>query len=303
MNLEGYTPGAVAGGDLLVEDRWVLSRLATVTEQVTESLDRYQYADAARALYEFAWDEFCSFYVEMVKSRLQDPRTRAAAQRVLAHTLDTLLRLLHPMIPFLTEEVWQLLAQVAPERGIDGPQAAAPSAIVAPWPAVAPARKAPQIEAQFARFQEVLRAVREIRTRQNVPQKKQISFSVRCEAAVAELLTPMEPYFEAMAGARATACGPKVSAPALSADTSLPGMEIYVDLADLIDVDAEIARKKDEGAKLEARVAAQEKKLGNESFVQRAPAAVVQKERETLKGLKDQLATVQDALEKLTRSK
>ena len=192
----------------------MLSRLATVTEQVTVNLDRYQYADAARVLYEFAWDEFCSFYVEMVKSRLSDAELRPAAQRVLAHTLDTLLRLLHPMIPFLTEEVWQLLAQVAPQRGLERPQPASASVIVAPWPEIGPARRDGRIEAQFARFQEVLRTVREIRTRQNVPPKKQIAFAVRCDAATAALLEPMEPYFESMAGARATAWGPRRPGPA-----------------------------------------------------------------------------------------
>ncbi len=96
MNLEGYTPGPVADKDLAVEDRWILSRLATVTQQTTDALGEYRYADAARVLYDFAWNEFCSFYVEMVKGRLQDDAARAMAQRVLAHTLDTLLRLLHP---------------------------------------------------------------------------------------------------------------------------------------------------------------------------------------------------------------
>ena len=119
MNLEGYTPGTVADADLLVEDRWILSRLATVTQETTAALAEYRYADAAKSLYGFAWDEFCSFYVEMVKARLNDAAARPTAQRVLAHTLDTLLRLLHPMIPFVTEEVWQLLAEAAPQRGID----------------------------------------------------------------------------------------------------------------------------------------------------------------------------------------
>jgi len=322
MNLEGYAAAPVADEELRVEDRWVLSRLATVTEQVTEHLERYQYADSARVLYEFTWDEFCSFYVEMVKSRLQDPGSRATAQRVLAHTLDTLLRLLHPMIPFLTEEVWQLLAQVARERGIERPEAAAESVIIAPWPesvgatAGLPSRAAAtagqarsgtrrdaQIEAQFARFQEVLRAVREIRTRQNVPPKKRIEFSVRCDAAVAALLEPMEPYFESMAGARAAGLGPGVEAPPLGANTSLPGMEVYVDLAELIDLDAETARKKDEEAKLEARIAAQKKKLANANFVQRAPAAVVEKERDTLASLEEQLATVRSVLESLRQAR
>lgn len=303
MNLEGYNPGKVADKELLIEDRWLLSRLSTVTQQVTDALAEYRYADAARVLYEFAWDEFCSFYVEMVKGRLQAASSRTAAQRVLAHTLDTLLRLLHPMIPFLTEEVWQLLAKVAPQRGIDAIEPAAESIIAAPWPVADPARRDPRIEARFARFQEVLRAVRDIRSRQSVPPRQTISFAVCCDADMAELLRPMEPYFESMAGARATGWGPEVAAPSLSAHVTLPGMEVYVDLADLIDVDAEMARKEKEEADLEARIAAQNKKLGNASFVQRAPAAVVQKERDRLKELEDQLATIKAALERLSQSK
>ena len=117
-------------------------------------------------------------------------RTASVAQRVLAHTLDTLLRLLHPMIPFLTEDVWQRLGEVAPERGIDESQPAAESIMLAPWPECDPTRQDPEIEAQFARFQEVLRAVRDIRARQGVAPKTPLAFSVRCDAAVADLLAP-----------------------------------------------------------------------------------------------------------------
>ncbi len=202
LNLDGFDPGRVADDELLVEDSWILSRLSTVTQRVTDALDDYRFADAARTLYDFAWDEFCSFYVEMVKGRLQDESQRVTAQRVLAHTLDTILRLLHPMIPFLTEDVWQRLGQVAPERGIDAAEAAAESIMRAPWPESDPARQDAEIEAQFARFQEVLRAVRDIRARQGVAPKAALRFSVRCEAAVAELLSPMEPYFASMANAR-----------------------------------------------------------------------------------------------------
>jgi valyl-tRNA synthetase len=304
MNLEGYAPGEVADEDLLVEDRWILSRLSTVTQQATDALAAYQYADAARFLYEFAWDEFCSFYVEMVKGRLQGAKTRPTAQRVLAHTLDALLRLLHPMMPFVTEEVWQLLGQVAPRRGLAEPgrvgpeelQEAAQSVMIAPWPESDPARRDPAVEARFARFQEVLRAVREVRSRQNVPPKKRIEFAVRCDAETAALLEPMEPYFDSMAGARATGWGPGVQAPALSANATLPGIEIFVDLADLIDLDAEIAKKKDELAKLEARIAAQKKKLANENFLKRAPAAVVEKERAQLESLLGQQAAAVKAV-------
>jgi valyl-tRNA synthetase len=265
-------------------------------------LDEYRFADAARTLYDFAWDEFCSFYVEMVKGRLQDESQRMTAQRVLAHTLDTILRLLHPMIPFLTEDVWQRLNEVAPDRGIDKVETAAASIMRAPWPETDPARQDVEIEAQFARFQEVLRAVRDIRARQGVAPKTPLRFSVRCEASIAELLRPMTPYFDSMANATAMDFGPEVAAPALSAHVTLTGMDVYIDLAELIDVPAEIARKKQEIEKLTGFIAAKEKKLSNETFVQRAPADVVQKERDSLKELQDQMAAAQEVLQRLAHT-
>lgn len=303
INLEGYTPAPVDDQELSVEDRWLLSRLSTVTREVTEALAGYRYADAARVLYEFAWDEFCSFYVEMVKPRLADPSGRPTAQRILTHTLDTLLRLLHPMMPFVTEEVWQLLARVAPERGIDRALPAAESVMIAPWPESDPRRCDLEIEARFARFQEVLRAVREIRSRQKVPRGSEIRFAVRCDAATAGLLRPMEPYFSSMALGRATGWGPEVESPALSANAALAGMEVFVDLEGLIDVDVEIARKKQEKAELESRIASQKKKLGNANFVARAPAAVVQKERDSLRDLESQHAAICRVLERLAAAR
>jgi valyl-tRNA synthetase len=303
MNLQGFTAGKVADEELFVEDKWILSRLATVTQGVTDALAEYRYADAARVLYDFAWDEFCSFYVEMVKGRLQNDAQRTIAQRVLAHTLDTLLRLLHPMIPFLTEEVWQRLGEYAPRRSLGDHHPAAESVMIAPWPEFDAARQNAEIEARFARFQEVLRAVRDIRSRQNVPPKTELSFTVRCDAETAALLKPMEPYFDSMAGAKAVAWGPDVAAPELSANVTLSGMEVFVDLAGLIDVEAEIARNKKEIEKLAGFIAAKEKKLGNASFVDRAPAEVVQKERESLADLQSQLTAAQEVLDRLTKMK
>ena len=316
MNLEGYEPGPVADEELSIEDRWLLSRLSTVTGQVTEALDAYRYADAARALYGFAWDEFCSFYVEMTKARFGVPEQRTTAQRVLAHALDTLLRLLHPMIPFLTEEVWQLLAQVAPERGLGepaGPPArpgsrttrlASESICIAPWPVADVARQDATIEEQFADFQAVLGAVREIRSRQNIPLKESLEFCVRCEPHVAELLRPMQPYFTQMARATATACGPDVAPPDLAASVTLTGarsaIEVHVDVSRFIDVEAERARlekQRDELAKFAGSI---EKKLANKNFVERAPATVVEGERGKLAEARGQLASVEAALGKLT---
>ncbi len=114
LNLEGFTAGPINEAELLLEDRWLLSRLNTVTQQVTTHLDHFRFAEAARTLYDFAWDDFCSFYVEMIKTRLTDEGKRTNVQRLLAYALDVLLRLLHPITPFVTEEVWALLNQLAP---------------------------------------------------------------------------------------------------------------------------------------------------------------------------------------------
>ena len=302
LNLEGYTPSRVDADTLAVEDRWLLSRLATVTQGVTDALETYRFGEAARLLYDFAWDEFCSFYVEMTKGRLQDAESRPLAQRVLAHTLDTLLRLLHPMIPFITEEVWQLLRQLAPARGLSGGEPASESVMIASWPKADLSWQNSRIEAQFARFQGLLTALREIRSRQNIPPKTPINFAVRCDAPTAELLQPMTSYFESMAGAQAIGWGPNVTPPAMAATLSLSGMDVYVDLAGHIDVAAEVARLEQELAKLPGMIAAKEKQLANENFVSRAKPEIVQGERDKLQELKDRLGSTQAAIAELRKA-
>jgi valyl-tRNA synthetase len=303
MNLEGYESAPITDEDLQVEDRWLLSRLATVTAQVDEYLDSYRYSDVARTLYEFAWDEFCSFYVEMVKDRLRDDAARPVAQRVLAHALDTLLRLLHPIVPFVTEEVWQRLNEFAPERGLKTPTVASRSITIAPWPLASPEMSDPTIERRFVMFQEVLRSVREIRGRQNIPPKTELQFAVRCDAETVELLEPMTSYFASMAAATATGWGPDVESPAIAASVPLTGAEVIVDLSEHIDLEAELERTKTNLEKLKKFVIGKGKKLENESFISRAPAAVVEKERADLRDLEEQVAATEAAYDKLLKAK
>lgn len=298
MNLEGYQPEALAPGSLLLEDRWLLSRQAAVTAAVTEALAEFRYADAARELYSYAWDDFCSFYVEITKARFAVPEQRAVAQRVLAHALDTLLRLLHPMIPFLTEEVWQLLGSVAPERGL-APSATTQSICIAPWPEADASHIDRDIEQQFAQFQAVMSAVRNIRTENAIPPKESVSFSVRCDAKTQALLAPMLPYFESMARATATAMGPDVSPPERVASKVVDGMEVHLDISDFFDVDAEKKRLGSEKEKLAKYVKSINGKLSNENFVSRAPAEVVEAERAKLAEAEEKLTSVEAALAKL----
>jgi valyl-tRNA synthetase len=299
LNLRDFTNGPVAADELAIEDRWLLSRLATVTHQATECLESYRYADASRTLYDFAWDEFCSFYIEMAKDRLSAPESRVVAQRVLAHALDSLLRLLHPIIPFITEEVWQLLGRIAPVRGLASTAPAAESIMAARWPAAELKWRDETIESRFAGFQSVLGALREIRSRQGISPKQSIAFSVRCDEEMTKLLRPLETYFRSMAEARNAGWGPDVKPPTTAATVSLPSMEVYVDLHGFIDVDAEIARNEKQLKKLTSLIQGKEKKLANKNFVERAPADVVQRERDSLAGMRQQLALVETALAEL----
>jgi valyl-tRNA synthetase len=299
LNLEGYTTAPVTDAELAVEDRWILSRLNTVAAGMTDDLDHYRYAEAMRKAYEFAWDEFCSFYVEMVKGRMQDAAQRPAAQRVLAHVLDTMLRLLHPAMPFITEEIWQRLKDFAPSRGLANPQPAAESVMIADWPACETARQDATIEARFARFQEMLRGLRDIRARQNILPKTSIRFALRSDAETAALLSPMAPYFGSLAGAEATTWGPDVKAFETTATLTLPFGELFVDLEGLIDFAAEITRKEKERDNLAGVIKSKEGKLSNASFVERAPADVVAKEKQSLEEAKKTLESVERSLVEL----
>jgi valyl-tRNA synthetase len=299
MNIEGFAGEDLSGGasfdaaSLPLEDRWLLSRLASVTREATRAIDEYRFAEAARTLYAFAWDEFCSAYLELCKSRLADPVHRDRARTMLLVGLDTILRLLHPIMPFVTEEIWQHLREAAGGRRMPWDargSAPAESIMVAAWPAPPPAWIDATTEARFGTFLGVVAAIREIRARQNVPPKTRVAVAIRAAADLTALLDPMRPAIEAMAAADIAAFGPDASASPAAATASAAGCEVFVDLADLVDVAAEIARLLRENEKNEGFIRAKQAKLADEKFAARAPEAVISKERAQLADLEAKLA-------------
>lgn len=305
LNLEGCQAAPILRQNLALEDRWLLSRLTTTGQVVTDALEHYRYSEAARALYDFAWDEFCSFYVEIAKPRLSDPGQKRTTQGVLAYSLDVLIRLLHPLMPFLTEEIWTTLAKVAPSRGLEEVVAAPQFVMQSPWPALDGAWVDTSIEQQFSLFQQVLGAIREIRSRQNIAPREIVPFSVRCSDSARQLLQPMSAYFESMAAAQGIAWGELIEIPETNAHVALPqlGIDVYVDLEQFIDVDAEIERNQKLLERLVKQISSKEQKLQNESFVSRAPADVVAKERESLEDLRQQQQSAERALVTLDAKK
>lgn len=299
LNLEGYTQGSIDWANLPLEDQWILSRLSTTTEVVDRELQRYGYAEAARAAYDFAWDDFCSYYVEMAKPRMQDPQARPMVQRILAHCLDQMLRLLHPMMPFVTEAIWQELGKFSKRRDLFSQQDATAWLIQAPWPKAQAEMIRQDVEAQFKHFVALIGAIREIRSRQNIAPKQRVQFSVRCEDRYERLLKPMGTFLESMAGAVGVAWGTNISIPEVHAHMPIEGMDVYVDLSQFLDVAAEIARNEKQLENLEKQILGKESRLSNQAFVGKAPPEIIDKERQALSDLVAQRQGVQQALTKL----
>ncbi|MDB4623697.1 class I tRNA ligase family protein, partial [bacterium] len=299
LNLEGYEASPISEDDLTVEDRWMLSRLTTVSGNVTAYLEDFKYADATRELYEFAWHQFCSFYVEMLKDRFADEAKRSHAQRMLAYSLDCLLKLLHPVMPFITEEIWQNLAHICPERGWAKVETANRCIIDAAWPELNPAWRDEAIENQFSLYQSALSDLREIRNSQNIGNKKKVKFSIKCAAEIGELLQPLGVYFSRMANAELVELGPEAVAPETSATRTTAEMEIYVDLDGLIDIEAEVKRLEKEKANLEKSISSKQRQLSNEKFVAAKPD-LANEIRISLSQAENQLATIADSLQKMT---
>jgi len=301
MNMEGYQPQTIDVDQLPIEDKWLLSRLSTVTRQVTESVDHYRYAEASRILYDFAWDEFCSFYIEIAKPRLSDPSKRAVSQSVIVHGLDQLLRLLHPTMPFVTEAIWESVNDVAPERGVPNPATAEKFVMVSAWPQSIASHYDESIERQFAEFQEIVSAIRKIRASQNIPPREIVPVAIRCSESSQALLDPMRSYFEGLAGAEIVTLGPEAKSFETDAPSALTSIDVdvHVDLEKFIDIDAELSRLEKLVTQLIKQITVKEQKLTNENFVSRAPQEVVTKERESLGDLKRQHQSVQGDIERL----
>src|SRR5262249_7576467 len=197
LNLEGYTPGAIRLEELPIEDRWIVSRLATTTAAVTGQLEGYHFSEVARTLYDFTWSEFCDWYVEMSKGRLKDPAARPLAQCVGVAGLDAILRLAAPGLPFRAGAVWQGLEGFGPVRRLP---AAAESVCIAPWPTCPEEWRDPAIEQRFARLQALVRGVREVRNRYMVNERQPLDVSVRCAERVAADFRALAPFVAQLAG-------------------------------------------------------------------------------------------------------
>jgi valyl-tRNA synthetase len=308
LNLEGYAPGTVNHAELPLEDRWILSRLATTTAAVTQQLEEYHFSEALRTIYDFTWSEFCDWYVEMSKGRLRltdgEPGTSATggrplAQRVLAGVLDGILRLVHPFMPFVAESIWQALGEAASTRGLPAPAPAAASVVIASWPSYPAAWRDEAMEARLLRMQDLVRMVREIRNRYMVDPKTPVNASVRCGRAVAEDFRLLAPFITQLATVGKLEYGPDVTKPKQAATQVHADFEVYVSLEGLIDVAKETERLEKQQTEKTRALQAIRGKLANTNFVDRAPPDIVQQARDQVAELEGQLRIIEETLKDL----
>jgi valyl-tRNA synthetase len=324
MNLEGYTAGPIPESELAVEDRWILSRLATTVREVTTMLDRYQFDQATRAVREFTWNEFCDWYLEMLKPRFRNEAARPIAQRCLVVVIDTLLRLLHPFAPFITEELWHKLNELAPERttleqtgqaprgktasaGKDGDSLGASpvcspteSVMIAPWPEMPVTMIDTALEKRFERLQETIVAVRNVRSVYGISPGAPLKLFMRCAPDVAEQLKAVAGQFDFLSKTMLEAAGLDVTAPEGSVSFSMPDADGYIPVGDSIDRVAVKSNKEKEAEKLRGFISGSEKKLANEGFMAKAPADVVEGIRATLAEQKAQLESIERIIRELS---
>ena len=270
-------------------DRWVLSRLQDVIASVTEALENYRFSDAASHVYQFLWHEYCDWYLELVKVRLtssEDSRAAETGPLLLAHVLEVALRLLHPIMPFITEDIWQRLPR---------PNGHAPSIMVSKWPISDSSLVDPEAVRKMERVMGLIRGIRNIRSEARIPPNTWLTVLVKVEGEEEEsLLESTEAYIRHLARVQELRKERTLERPRVSAVAVTAGMEIYVPLEGVIDIASETGRVDRELQKIDRELERVNRKLSNADFLARAPAEVVAKERENQR-------TLQETQEKLRR--
>ncbi|UJF36428.1 valine--tRNA ligase [Paenibacillus hexagrammi] len=274
MNLTDVTAADIdLSGKLGTADRWILHRLNETVREVTRLIDSYEFGETGRLLYNFIWDDLCDWYIEFSKLSLYgtDTEAKKKTQSVLAYVLDQTQRLIHPFMPFISEEIWQHL----PHEG--------ETITLAPWPKENPDFAAPDAVREMELLMDAIRSVRNIRAEVNVPMSKKIELLVKPASAETQaILRSNEEYLRRFCNTSLLEIDTELSAPEKAMTAVVTGAELYLPLAGLIDITQELARLDKELQTLHGEVARIEKKLANEGFVAKAPAKVIEEEKAKL---------------------
>ncbi|MBN2374162.1 valine--tRNA ligase [bacterium] len=291
LNLDGFSSGKPKKESLA--DRWIIHRLNIVTKDVTCALEEYRFNDMAGLLYQFWWHEFCDWYIEMAKDALApdaDTLDRQAAQETLVTVLDQGLRLLHPVMPFLTEHIWQNI----PHNG--------KSIMVASWPVYDKERDDPEAEKQMTMLMEIIRGIRNIRGEMNISPGVRLKAIIKTQdQETGDIIMRHSRYIISLARLETMECGVEMVRPKASATSIIQGLEISVSLEGVLNFKEESERLKKELKKLDRDLEVLHKKLANEDFITRAPSDVVTKEKGRSSELSEKKKKLEIILKTITK--
>ena len=295
MNLDDYKGSCILDekANLSTADRWILSRLNRATKEVNESLEAFRFNDVALTIYKFIWNEYCDWYIELAKSKLSNPGPeRVAVQNVLIHVLDSALKLLHPLMPFITEEIWQKL----PQSG--------ESIMVSAFPEFRESHLNEFVEKEMALVMEVITGVRNIRGEMNLNPGLKLNVLVKTQNdEIQKTLQDQSLYIKELARVEKLEVGPNIEKPNVSASSVLGGMDLIIPLEGIMDFQEERNRVEKELKKIEKDLIFLDKKLSNPNFVKKAPAEVIEKDEQRKTALSEKqvklrihLKTIEQAL-------
>ena len=282
MNLPEDFAGGLEPEHFDVSDQWIVSRLQQVIRDVSDNMEKFELGLAAQKVYDFIWSEYCDWYIEMAKSRLygEDAAEKRTACQVLRYVLINALKLLHPFMPFITEEIYTEML------------GAGESIMISDWPVAEPSLVFPGEEESMGEIMEVVRSVRNTRAGMNVPPSKKAKIILRTEKA--DMVHATEAYLKKLAYAsEVEVIAPGAPEPENAAGAVVPMGEVFLPLGELIDVKKEMERLLKEKKSLEGEIARAGGKLNNEKFVSKAPAKVVEEERAKLAKYTDMLEKVE----------
>ncbi|WP_064092519.1 valine--tRNA ligase [Rossellomorea aquimaris] len=291
MNMDGMTYDEIdLSGEKSVADKWILTRLNETIETVTRLADRYEFGEVGRALYNFIWDDFCDWYIEMAKLPLygEDEAAKKTTRSILAYVLDNTMRLLHPFMPFITEEIWQNL----PHQG--------ESITVASWPSVNEDLSDQAAAEEMKLLVDIIRAVRNVRAEVNTPMSKQIKLMLKAkDEKILSILEKNQGYIERFCNPEKLEMGIDLKTPEKAMTAVVTGVDLFLPLAGLINIEEEIARLEKELEKWTKEVSRVQGKLNNEKFVSKAPQKVVDEEKAKEKDYLEKQATVKERIQEL----
>ena len=294
MNLGEHNFSALKDDQLADEDRWILSRLSHVVGRVTTQLREYNPSAAIGAARDFFWSELCDWYLEYIKPRFRNEDSAPVARSVLAFALDQVLRLFHPFVPFITEVLWEALGAQCAVRGLEAPIESPEQLISASWPIPMQDREDEAIENDFASIEEIIRSIRELRSRYNIPPKQKLGAKIKARPEKGAVMRRLEHLILLLGGLETLEISPDMERPAAAAVQVVGSAEIY--LTGLVDPDKEKERLQKQRDKLLKDIQKAEAKLQNANFVERAPAHVVEEEKKRLSEAKNQISLIENGL-------